>query len=198
MDAGGQKPVVPNPARKFRLDLCVTPASPWQVTCSVRKQFRANTASQSQVSLHKASALLIQAATCLVYAFATMTRRSTGLLLFASEVRGEAHFGEPCSWWQSSELQLMSKLGSSQRGILHMRDCQEMGSHTIEQSGVHGRVVKLSPACLLCRRLAAASTKRESTWVHSAQSVLAAHNTSQSRVRELPLQPFTPRCARNS
>ena len=56
-------------------------------------------------------AITIQAATLMVYAFATMTQRRTGLLLFASEECGEAHFGEPCSWWQSAELQLMSNLG---------------------------------------------------------------------------------------
>ena len=41
------------------------------------------------------------------------------------------------------------------------------GSHTIEQSGVHGRVVKLSPSCLLCSRLA--TNQRKSRVQRSSQ-----------------------------
>ena len=108
-------------------DLVCHLASSWHVSCSVCKQFGTNTASQSQVSLRFHLAVTIQAATCLVYAFATMTRRSRGLSLFASEERGDAHFGESCSWWQSSELQPMSRLGAHRVCVTRLRKAGSMG-----------------------------------------------------------------------
>ena len=82
--------------------------------------------------------ITIQAATLMVYAFATMTRRSTGLLLFASEERGEAHFGEPCSWWQSSELQLVSRLGAHRVAFYTCDIAKRWGVTQLDKAGSMG------------------------------------------------------------
>ena len=83
-------------------------------------------------------AITIQAATLMVYAFATMTQRSTGLLLFASEERGEAHFGEPCSWWQSTELQLMSNLGAHRGAFYTCEIAKKWGVTNLSKAGSMG------------------------------------------------------------
>ena len=93
-------------------------------------------------SRHKANALLMRSPfrqrLSMVYAFATMTRRSTGLLLFASEERGEAHFGEPCSWWQSSELQLMSSLGAHRGAFYTCEIAKRWGVSHLNKAGSLG------------------------------------------------------------
>ena len=49
----------------------------------------------------------------LTLSFAAMTQTNTGLVLFAPEERGKAHFGEPCSWWQTEDVQHLAELGAS-------------------------------------------------------------------------------------
>ena len=39
-------------------------------------------------------------------------------LTVTSEERGDAHFGEPCSWWQTAEVKHLAKLGAT-RGAQH-------------------------------------------------------------------------------
>ena len=34
-------------------------------------------------------------------------------LTVTSEERGDAHFGEPCSWWQTAEVKHLAKLGAT-------------------------------------------------------------------------------------
>ena len=55
----------------------------------------------------------INAAALLVLAFAAMTQKNTALVLTTSEERGEGHFGEPCSWWQTAEVKHLAKLGAN-------------------------------------------------------------------------------------
>ena len=45
-----------------------------------------------------------------VLAFATVTQKNTLLVLFGSDERGKAHFGEPCSWWQTEDEGLLAVL----------------------------------------------------------------------------------------
>ena len=59
------------------------------------------------------NAVTIHAATLLVLAFAAMTQKGTALVLTTSEERGEAHFGEPCSWWQTAEVRYLAKLAAT-------------------------------------------------------------------------------------
>ena len=51
----------------------------------------------------------INAAVLLVLAFAALTNKSRALVLTASEERGEAHFGEPCSWCPTSKVKHLAK-----------------------------------------------------------------------------------------
>ena len=60
----------------------------------------------------------INAAALLVLAFAAMTQKNTALVLTTSKERGEAHFGEPCSWWQTAEVKHIANLAN--RGALYM------------------------------------------------------------------------------
>ena len=60
----------------------------------------------------------VDTAVLLVLSFAAMTQNNTGLVLFASEERGKAHFVEPCSWWQTEDVQHLAELGAN-RGAFH-------------------------------------------------------------------------------
>ena len=55
----------------------------------------------------------VDTAVLLTLLFAAMTQNNTGLVLFTSEERGNAHFGESCSWWQTEDVQHLAELGAN-------------------------------------------------------------------------------------
>ena len=67
----------------------------------------------SQQTTRVNDAVTIEAAFMLAFALATLVQNHTALALFAAEERGKAFYGEPCSWWQTEEVRLMSELGDT-------------------------------------------------------------------------------------
>ena len=50
-------------------------------------------------------------------AFAAMTQKGTGMVLTTSEERGDAHRGEPCSWWQAAETKHLATMGATRSTV---------------------------------------------------------------------------------
>ena len=80
----------------------------------------------------------INAAILLMLAFAAMTQKSTPLLLTTSEERGEAHFGEPCSWWQTVEVKILAKLGATKGALYTCELARRWSQVNIDKPGSLG------------------------------------------------------------
>ena len=108
LDASSERVAVKRAASGFRRRLCFTswPVTTQGETVSVRNKKRVN------------DAVTTETAFLLVLALATLTQNNTGLVMFASKERGEAHFGEPCWWWQTEDVRLFAELGAS-RGAFY-------------------------------------------------------------------------------
>ena len=72
----------------------------------------------SQQAKRVNDAVTTEAAFLLALALAAVTQNNTGMVLFAAEERGKAHFGEPCSWWQTEDVRLLAHLGAT-RGAFY-------------------------------------------------------------------------------
>ena len=83
-------------------------------------------------------AVTIHAATLLVLAFAAMTQKGTALVLTTSEERGEAHFGEPCSWWQTAEVRYLAKLGATRGAFYTCELAHKWSQGAIDKPGSLG------------------------------------------------------------
>ena len=75
--------------------------------------------------------ITVDTAFLLTLSFAAMTQNNTGPVLFASEERGQAHFGEPCSWCQTEDVQHLAELGAN-RGALY--SCELVHKWTEQRS----------------------------------------------------------------
>ena len=71
----------------------------------------------AQQGKRAADAVTVNAAIVFVLAFAAMTQKGTGMVLTTSEERGDAHRGEPCSWWQAAETKHLATLGATRSAV---------------------------------------------------------------------------------
>ena len=69
-----------------------------------------------------------------------MAQNSTGLVLFAAEERGKAHFGEPCSWWQTEDLHLLAELGATRGAFFTCELDQKWTKQRCDKPGSFGFV----------------------------------------------------------
>ena len=90
-------------------------------------------------------AVTIEAAFMLALALATLVQNHTALALFAAEERGKAFYGEPCSWWQTEEVRLMSELGAA-RGALY--SCEVVQKWTKQVRDKPGSLGFMTNFCL--------------------------------------------------
>ena len=80
----------------------------------------------------------INAAALLVLALAAVTQKNTALVLPTSEERGEAHFGEPCSWWQTAEVKHLAELGAIRGALYTCELAHKWSQGTVDKPGSMG------------------------------------------------------------
>ena len=127
MDSAGEGIAVERATPKVRHCLCVSPGQRDGQT-SVCKQTGTISAQRKNVSVRIPwlpqqakrvnDAVTTEAAFLLALALAAVTQNNTGMVFFAAEERGKAHFGEPCSWWQTEDVRLLAHLGAT-RGAFY-------------------------------------------------------------------------------
>ena len=101
----------------------------------------------SQQAKRVNDAVTTESAFLLALALAAVTQNNTGMVLFAAEERGKAHFGEPCSWWQTEDARLLAHLGAT-RGAFY--SCELVKHRTSKSSlkpGALGVVSNFSAQC---------------------------------------------------
>ena len=89
-------------------------------------------------------AVTIEASFLMVLAFAAILQDNTGMVLFAAEERGKAHFGEPCSWWQSKEVRHLSDLGAIRGAYYTCELVQKWTGKSIARPGSMGVMTNFS------------------------------------------------------
>ena len=83
-------------------------------------------------------AVTVETAFLIALAFAAMAQNSTGLVLFAAEERGKAHFGEPCSWWQTEILHHLAELGATRGAFFTCELDQKWTKQRCDKPGSFG------------------------------------------------------------
>ena len=101
----------------------------------------------SQHSKSVNDAVSIEAAFVLALALATLTQNNTALALLAAEERGKAFSGEPCSWWQTEEVRLLSELGATRSALYSCELVQKWTKQNRDKPGSMGIMTNFGVQC---------------------------------------------------
>ena len=94
-------------------------------------------------------AVTIEAAFMLALALATLTQNNTALALLVAE-GGKAFYGEPCSWWQTEEVRLMSEVGATRSAL---SSCELVKKWTKQNRDKPGSMGIMTNFCVQCPEL---------------------------------------------
>ena len=92
-------------------------------------------------------AVTIEAAFLFALALATLTQNNTAQVLFAAEERGKTFYGEPCSWWQTEEVRIMSELGATRSALYSCELVQKWTKQSRDKPGSIGLMTNFDAHC---------------------------------------------------
>ena len=150
MDSAGEGTAVERATPKVRHCLCVSPGQRdnKQGPSPLRgKMYPYGFPWLSQQAKRVNDAVTTESAFLLALALAAVTQNITGMVLFAAEERGKAHFGEPCSWWQTEDVRLLAHLGATRGAFYSCEIVKHWTSKSCLKPGSLGVMSNFSAQC---------------------------------------------------